>query len=199
MSNIFVSEQERDFFVYIDPKDRSILHQVGLVGSFISTPFDQSSQTLMFLRNPEFKTFISPFQNTLLRNYAAEYNLEISRQNSFPSYPCRLQAIFLLDSEEESQKYAACHPDHVERRLLKRVRTVGPHLFSIHDSAWINFLRIGHSMDRQTLDFVGRAYWSGELVQDHRLQSMGESWSEDPIMEILFIGRVDFYERQLGS
>ena len=35
----------------------------------------------MFLPNPEFKSFLTPFQNNLLRNYIAEYNLEGSRDN----------------------------------------------------------------------------------------------------------------------
>jgi len=108
----------------------------------------------MFLPNPEFKTFISPFQNNLLRNYIAEYNLELSRQRSFGAYPGRLQAIFLLDSAEEAQKYAARHPDHAGTRLLKRCTTVGAYHYSVHDSAWVNFLRIGHSMDQGTLEFV---------------------------------------------
>lgn len=151
----------------------------------------------MFLPNPDFKTFISPFQNNLLRNYIAEYDLELSRQRQFAAYPCRLQAIFLLDSAEEAERYAARHPSHVGTRLLKRCSTVGPYLYSVHDSAWVNFLRIGHSMDQQTLDSVGRAYWSGERVVDHQLMSMGRNWSEDPILEVLFLGRVDFRDKTL--
>jgi hypothetical protein len=153
----------------------------------------------MFLPNPKFKTFISPFQNNLVRNYMAEYNLELARQRSFTEYPCRLQAIFLLDSEEEAQKYAERHPDHVSRRQLKRVKTNGPCTYSLHDSSWVNFLRVGHSMDEKTLDYVGRAYWAGELAIDHPLESMGRPWSQKPIQEVLFIGRVDFYERELAT
>ena len=88
MSNLFASEQERDFFVYVDPRDLLVRHQVGLIGSFNSMPSDPSAQTLMFLPNPEFKTFISPFHSNLLRNYIAEYNLELSRKSLFPDYPC---------------------------------------------------------------------------------------------------------------
>jgi hypothetical protein len=80
----------------------------------------------MFVPNPAFKTFMSPSQNNLLGNYVAEYNLELSRQKQFVRYPCRLQAIFLLDSTDEAKKYADRHPDHVGKRLLKRCTTVGP-------------------------------------------------------------------------
>lgn len=52
-------------------------------------------------------------------------------------------------------------------------------------------------MDRDTLEFVGRAYWSGERVVDHPLMSMGKPWTEDPIPEVLFLGRVDFNDKSL--
>ena len=50
-------------------------------------PADASATTWMFLRNPAYKTFISPFQNNLLRKYIAEYSLELSRQRYFAAYP----------------------------------------------------------------------------------------------------------------
>ena len=86
-NNLFSSDKPRDFFVYIDPEDLLVRHQVGLIGSFTSMPADASAATLMFLPNPAFKTFISPFQNNLLRQYIAEYNLELSRQRYFAAYP----------------------------------------------------------------------------------------------------------------
>jgi hypothetical protein len=123
--------------------------------------------------------------------------LEISRRSHFAQYPCRLQAIFLLDSADQAQKYATRHPDHVANRLLKRCTIVGPYVYSTHDSAWVNFLPIGHSIDQETLDLVGRAYWSGERVVDHRLTSMGQEWTDGPIFEVLFLGRVDFLDKSL--
>ena len=174
-----------------------IRHQVGLIGTFTSVPSEPSVPSLMFLPNPEFMTFISPFQSSLLQNYIAEFNLELSRQHSFGTYPGRLQAIFLLNSADEAKKYADRHPDHVGNRLLKRCTTVGAYHYSIHDSAWVNFLRIGHSMDPATLNFVGRGYWSGERVADHELMSMGQKWSDEPILEVLFLGRVDFSDKSL--
>jgi hypothetical protein len=55
-----------------------IRHQVGLIGTFTSVPSEPSVPSLMFLPNPEFRTFISSFQNNLLRSYIAEYYLELS-------------------------------------------------------------------------------------------------------------------------
>ena len=91
MTNLFASDEERDFFVYVDPNDWLIQHQIGLIGSFGTGPVTPSDETLMFLPNPDFKTFISPFQNNLLSGYVAEYNLELARERSFSTYPCRLR------------------------------------------------------------------------------------------------------------
>jgi hypothetical protein len=52
-------------------------------------------------------------------------------------------------------------------------------------------------MDQNTLDFVGRGYWSEDRVADHELMSMGQRWSEEPILEVLFVGRVDFPDKSL--
>jgi hypothetical protein len=199
MENLSSSDQRRDFFVFVDPNDWLTRHQLALIGSFSSSPADASAPKLMFLPNPEFQTFISPFQNNLVRNYMAEYNLELCREQNFAHYPCRLQAIFLFDTEEEARKYLARHHNHVGGRLLKRCQTIGRYLWSRHDSSWIDFLRVGHSMDAETLQFVGRAYWSGDSVKNHQLTSMGKAWSEDPIMEVLLLGRIDFDDRGLTT
>jgi hypothetical protein len=120
MDNLSSSDQRRDFFVFVDPNDWLTRHQLALIGSFSSSPADASAPKLMLLRNPEFQTFISPFQNNLVRNYMAEYNLELCREQDFAHYPCRLQAIFLFDTEEDARKYLARHHNHVGGRLLKR-------------------------------------------------------------------------------
>ena len=98
----------------------------------------------MFLPNPDFRGFVSPFQNNLLRAYTAEHNLELSRERFFPAHPSRLRAVFLLPSELEALAYAASHPDHVAQRELRRVRTNGPYRYSVHDSSWVDFLRQSH-------------------------------------------------------
>ena len=100
-------------------------NQVGLIGSFSSNPSDADAETLMFLPNPKYKNFITPFQNNLVRNYRAEYNLEITRQRYFPKHPSRLNAIFLLWTKENAEKYQTRHPEHVADRILKKVKTNG--------------------------------------------------------------------------
>jgi hypothetical protein len=133
-----------------------------------------------------------------MREYMAEYNLEKGREfYNFKSYPSRLNAIYLFDSEEEANKYKARHMNHVDGRILKKAKSVSPCIFSKHDSSWVDFLRLTHSVDAETISFVSKAYWSGVNVKDCQLISMGEPWSQDSIIEVLFIGRIEFYDRTL--
>ncbi len=198
MNNLKTAGEERDFFVWVDPSNWLIQHQVGLIGSFTSVP-NGAEETLMFLPNPRFQTFISSFQNNLLRDYMTEYNLEVTRKASFPEYPFRLKAVFLFGSESEAQEYKEHNIWHVGKRILKRVKTVGTYKYSVHDSGWVDFMRIGHSMDENTIQSVTHSYWKGMFVKGAGLISMGRAWSEDPIMEVLFLGRVDFYDKKLDT
>jgi hypothetical protein len=204
MQNLLVGTDQCDFYVWINPSDFLVRHQITTVGCFFSVPPGLGSEgpldeTLMFVPNPKFRGAISPFQNNLLRNYLAEYNLELSRRHYFPRYPCRLAAIFLLENKEDAYRYRERHMVHVGNRLLKCVKTNGPYHYSRHDSSWIDFMQTGHSMDRDTINHVVRAYWSGTAAEDAGLVSMGEPWSETPLTEVLFLGRVDFYDTDLDA
>jgi len=103
MTNLVEGHQVRDFWLWVDPRDWLARHTITLTGAFVSSPADASAPALMFLPNPAFNTFIGPFQNNLLRNYIGEYNLELTRSSSFSQYPCRLQAIFLIGSENDAE------------------------------------------------------------------------------------------------
>ncbi len=199
MANLKVADDQREFWVWVDPSDWLARHNMTFTGAFVSSPSPLGSPTLMFLPNPAFKTFIAPFQNNLIRNYIAEYNLELARAASFPTYPCRLECVFLVESEEDAERYAGQHPKHVAGRVLKRVRTNGDYKYSVHDASWVDFMRSGHSMDKDTLDAIGRAYWSGQRVEDCELQSMGKPWMRPYCPEVLFSGRVDFYDRDFDA
>lgn len=54
-------------------------------------------------------------------------------------------------------------------RILKRGRTAGSYTYSIHDSSWVDFMRLGGSMDPSTIRAVTEAYWSGKAVKDCEL------------------------------
>lgn len=199
MSNLVADTRPRVFWVWVDPEDFLVRHNITFAGSFTSTPIEPGAPAMMFLPNPAFKTFLGPFQNNLLRAYVAEYNLESTRVASFPHYPCRLQAIFLLGSEAEALSYSASHPEHVRGRVLKRARSAGPYTYSTHDSSWVDFLRLHGSKDAATLQAATEAYWSGRSVRDAALESMGQPWTRDRVDEVLFLGRVDFEDRRLDG
>ena len=198
MGNLYTTTEPVDFWVWVNPKSWLVHHQVTVVGSFTSgglLPRGRKSN-LMFLPNPDFAGDITPFQHGVMRDYIAEYNLEMGRTfYKFDSYPSRLNAIFLFDAEAEAHKYKERNPGHVNGRVLKRAKSVIPSVYSRHDSTWVDFLRETHSVDPESISNVSKAYWSGVNVMDCKLESMGESWSRDPIIEVLFTGRIDFYDR----
>jgi hypothetical protein len=110
-----------------------------------------------------------------------------------------LHSIFLLESEDEANNYTIKHPKHVGDRILKRVKTVGPYTYSIHDSSWVNFLRLPHSVDVDSINNISKSYWTGIRVEQCELMSFGKPWTELPVSEILYIGRVDFYDKTVNT
>ena len=192
VENLVGDNEQRVFYVWVDLNDQLTRQQVEGAGCLVSIPPEVGSQRLLFLPNPEFRSALSPFQNNILRNYTAEYNLEIAREKSFPRYPSRLQAVFLFASGSDAASYHALHPEHVGGRVLKAVRTVGPYIFSTHDGSWVDFLRLPHSVDTRSLEVISEAYWMGRKVLGSRLASWNSPWQQEPIAEVLFAGRVDF-------
>ena len=95
--------------------------------------------------------------------------------------------------------YKERHTGHVTGRVLKKVRTAGPYIYSTHDSSWVDFLRLDHSCEDETIHDVTQAYWRGGKVEGCQLKSMGKPWSKFPIVEVLYLGRIDFYDRSLPA
>jgi hypothetical protein len=55
-------------------------------------------------------------------------------------------------------------------------------------------------MDQKTIEAVGRAYWSGQRVDEGpELESMGQPWTGTYCPEVLFSGRIDFENRNLDT
>lgn len=191
MSNLIDNSEPRDFFVWIDLNDIMVKNNYE-IGSFFSMPESSDNDNLMFLPNPKHCGFISPFQGNLLRNYLAEYNLEISRRKYFKSYPSRLSALFLFENESGAHKYMRANPAHVSNRVLKKVKSEANFIRSKHDSCWIDFLRLPHSMDDDTIHNVCNSYWCGKIAVDAGLISLGKPWIREPLFEILYKGHVSF-------
>lgn len=196
--NLYLGDDREDFWVWVNPTSFLVRHQISLVGCFISAGnIGRGKSNLPFLPNPEFEGDISPFSIGVTHHYTAEYNLEVNREHYFPEYPSRLNAIYLLRSESEAEDYKNRHMAHVAGRVLKKVHSVGPHAYSTHDSSWVDFLRLPHNCDDETIRQVTQAYWHGVNVQDCGLQTFGKPWTQSPIIEVLYLGRIDFYDRSL--
>lgn len=191
MRNLSTDHERKEFFVWINLNDIMIKTNYE-VGEFFSIPENNKKDNLMFLPNPNYGGFVSPFQGNLLRNYLAEYNLEISRRSYYSSYPSRLNALFLFEQEYEAKRYSLLNPDHIANRDLKKVISKNKYILSKHDANWIDFLRLPHSMDQETIHNVCKSYWEGEVVKDCNLVSLGKQWSKEPLFEILYQGNVSF-------
>jgi hypothetical protein len=195
---------EREFFVWIDPAETSIWHHVALVGAFVGGPVISSPvdgpQGLPFIANPAGDTLaqsLSPFHSNVVRNYRVEWNLETVRFQEFKQLPSRLQALFLFGKRSDAELYKSIHPEHVQKRILKRGQSEGQCGYSVQDSAWIDFMRLPHAMDNETIWSVGRAYWRGVKADTCNLTSMGKPWRAQSCPEVLFYGTLVSLTRHL--
>jgi hypothetical protein len=195
---VYKGAEPREFFVWVNPNDDLVQHNMGLVGTFIAGTVEGlggSPEYLQFVHNPKAKPSVfQPFHSNVIRNYTVEYKLEMARHSEFTQYPSRLWALYLLDSKDDAYAYRAAHPDHTRNRVLKRCVTVGRYSYSKHDAAWIDFLRLHPSLANGTWSECMRGYWSGARASDHGTftASWGKPWKPQSVTEILFYGRVDF-------
>jgi hypothetical protein len=200
MSNLFTCAEPKDFWVWVNPQNWLVRHQIQVVGSFFSGGLlpAQGKSNLMFIPNPDFEGDVTPFQHGVMREYMAEYNLEMGRVfHKFDAYPSRLNAIYLFESEDEAHKYKVRHLAHVSDRVLKKGYSATECIYSVHDSSWVDFLRLSHMIEPKSINSISQSYWRGLKVEETQLESLGEPWTKTPIMEVLFIGRLNFYDRQL--
>ncbi|MBI2449500.1 hypothetical protein HYV49_04350 [Candidatus Pacearchaeota archaeon] len=193
MNNLFSGTQEKTFYLWIDLNNPIVKHNFK-IGSFVSSNFlpAKGEDHLMFLPNPNFSNFISPFQMNLLNSYLAEYNLELSRRAFYKNYPNRLVATFLFDYKEEADKYKERNQELVKNRKLVKGKSFGNCIYSKHDLSWIDFLRLNGSKDQETINNICKSYWEGKVVKECKLMHFGSEWSEDSIFEILFYGKINF-------
>lgn len=96
----------------------------------------------------------------------------------------------MFQSEQDAKQYAARNQAHVGGREKVTVQSVGDYCLSIHDSSWVDFMRLKYGMVGDSIHDVCQSYWKGIPVQDCKLESCGEPWTEAPIYEVLFLGQV---------
>lgn len=198
MSELIITEELVDFWVWIDPKNWLTKHNISQTGRIFSGGLvGQGKSNLMFIPNPGFEGDISTYNLGITNYYNVEYALENFRNEYCPAHPSRLTALFLLPSEEEAKVYEETHREHVKNRILKKCHSWGKVTFSIHDSSWIDFLRLDGMVDDESYNNILGLYWRGKKVQDCGLLHFGERWTQKPAPEVLLMGQVEFYNRNL--
>jgi hypothetical protein len=130
-------------------------------------------------------------QFSTVQNYFAEYHLEYYRQRLYKDFPSRLHALLLFATRVDAENFRAKHAARVFGQTLVRARSAGPYVVSFHDSSWLDYLRLPHSLSLATLDEISRHYWQGALVEDAGLSFMNERWREPPVIEALFQGTLE--------
>jgi hypothetical protein len=135
-------------------------------------------------------------QFTTVQNYFAEYHLEYYRQRLYNDFPSRLHALLFFATRVDAENFRAKHPGRVAGKYLACARSSGPYVVSFHDSSWLDYLRLPHSLNLDTLDEVSGHYWKGSLVEEIGLPFMGERWREPPVIEALFQGTLEAVPRQ---
>ena len=141
----------------------------------------------IFSGNP-FNTPLPDDQFTTAQNYFAEYHLEYYRQRLYNGFPSRLHSTLLFATRIDAENFGTKHQARVAGKVLTSVRSSGNYVVSFHDSSWLDYLRLPHSLSLSTLDEISGHYWKGALVEEIGLTYMSERWWEPPVIEALFQG-----------
>ncbi|MDR3298433.1 MAG: hypothetical protein LBU43_00145 [Candidatus Accumulibacter sp.] len=144
----------------------------------------------IFLDNP-FSLSLPEDSFTTIQNYFAEYHLEYYRQRLFKDLPSRLHALLLFATRIDAENFRAKHPTRVFGKHLVPARSRGAYVVSFHDSSWLDYLRLPHSLNLATLNEVSNHYWGGRLVEEIGLTFMDSAWREPPVIEALFQGTLE--------
>ena len=197
MKNLFNGNIEKEFYLWVDPKNFMTFNNLSLIGHAFSNPIPSESNNpednLLFIPNPKYKAGITPYHNNIAKRIRAEYALEIYRPKQYPS---RTQALFLCNSIEDANKYEELHKSHTNDRTLVNGYSTGNYIYSIHDSGWFDFLCTDGSFgDEETIKNCVRAYWNGITIVERQLQLYGNPWSQPPTMEVLFYGNLKITEK----
>lgn len=126
-----------------------------------------------------------------VQNYFAEYHLEYFRQRRYNHFPSRLHALLLFATRTDAETFYKKHTDRVFGKELVCAKTTGPYTCSFHDSSWLDYLRLPHSLGLEALDEIANYYWSGAIVEDVGLKFLDQPWREPPVIEALFQGTLE--------
>lgn len=165
MPNLDPADYPDPFFIFVDHASPTTWHNFNLTGRFCAalaagTPDD----FLMFVPNPRFAGFISPFLNNITIDYRVEWDAEQARRFHAPDAPSRLSAVYAFGSYADCQTASQKHQwslAEVERfRAVPdpglRIRKVNMEIVSVMRTSY----RLG-TWAPDVLDTIWSAYWNG--------------------------------------
>jgi hypothetical protein len=196
-TNLFKGFGTREFWLWADLEEPMVRQGLAGSGRFVSACEVGSQQVVLpFIENPGFLGPLSPFGLNVVREYRAEYRLELARLRHFLDYPSRLSAIFLLNTQDDAWRYAEHHRQQTGSRRLLRAWCEGPCHCSEHDSRWIDVLRTADLPDAARNE-MAHGYWQGDPVPPQALEAARLPRGADGLSEVLFVGeiRVSLRER----
>ena len=95
---IYSGDEPKEFFVWVDPNDRMVKNNIGMVGGLGHVPpppEDAAPEHLLFVHNPSNRQgIVSRFHVGVIKAYAVEYDMERFRYERFREYPSRLHAMY---------------------------------------------------------------------------------------------------------
>jgi hypothetical protein len=153
------------FFIFVNQAAPMTWNNFNLTGTFCSVSATGSPDDyLMFVPNPNFTGFLSPWLHNVTSDYRLEWDAEQARRRHAPESPSRLGAVFAFgsyaDCERVAQKYTWDLAEVEKFRPVPNqpieVRQVNMEIVSLMRPAYT----LG-SWDAQTLDAIWSAYWGG--------------------------------------
>ena len=67
---------------------------------------------------------------------------------------------------DDAETFRTKHPARIFGKALTAARSQGAYVCSFHDSSWLDYLRLPHSLNLSTLDEIANHYWKGALVEE---------------------------------
>jgi len=165
-----------EFYIFVNTNNPITFNNVETIGSICSSGITAASMNeemltkyingdldyLPFLPNPNMSPAISMYQASVINNYRAEYNAELTRKQHFKTYPSRLSAIYAFAD------YGTCQ--EVSRKYGWNLNTVRK--FTLQDIPLTRIAKVNmevvslvrHAYSVSTFgsdDEVWQHYWSG--------------------------------------
>lgn len=198
MPNLDPADYPDPFFIFVNEASPMTWHNFNLTGSFSSSPRTGSPDDfLMFIPNPNFTGFISPFLHGVTNDYRLEWDAEQARRAHAPDAPSRLGAVFAFGSYADCERVATKYGwDLAQVEQFRPARGEAIAVGNVNMEI-VSLMRAAYTLgswDAQSLDAIWSAYWRGETTITVDVPApppqLRQQATSDCIWEYLIDGRV---------